>query len=317
MLPPGNNERQALQLVMACDGGFAMPLATALRSIAENNRRHWPIDVHVLFHRFPEDLQGKVADSVPAGSLSIRWIAVDVDAFETHSASLAYPPVAYARLLVPRIFSDDTHRLLYLDADLLVLDDLAPLWTTDLRGAAIGAVLDTTDGMRKRGAPDTQDIPQVQDYFNSGVLLVDLPRWRAKRVSERALEYLAANSTRFPDQDALNVVCDGEWSKLEPSWNFQGHRDTCLWELEPAQRPAIVHFVTAMKPWKFDVPTLNASFFDSYRNRTKFARTNVQRVRDLFGGGLSTAWTHFKFGLKKHRAVRAMWNRVKSGRDSA
>ncbi len=113
---------------------------------------------------------------------------------------------------------------MYLDADILVLDDLESLWETDLEGAVVGAVLDGLDPKLKHGDPGFEEVPRVQDYFNSGVLLIDLGRWREERISERALELLINHpQSLFSDQDALNIVCDGRWKKLDPRWNFQDY----------------------------------------------------------------------------------------------
>lgn len=307
-----DTKRQNLSIVMACDEGFAMPLATSLRSLAESNQRLWPIDVHILFHSFPEELRRNVFESVPRGSLAIHWVPVDVVTLQGFSSPLGYPPMACARLLLPQIFPATMSRLLYLDADVLVLGDLGPLWETDLGSAAIGAVLDVLDELRKREVPITQDIPEVRDYFNSGVLLINLDRWREVEVSERALEYLTKKPvSQFPDQDALNVVCDGAWKKLDSAWNFQEHLNTCLWEVSPERRPNIVHFVTAMKPWNFKIATPNTTFFDSFRSRTRFARNQRQRLHDLLSGGGRNAWVHVKFGLKKYSFIRKIWNFVR------
>ena len=309
------NVKQSLQLVMACDESYAMPLATTLRSVVETNRQHWPITVYILFDRFSDDAQKKVQESVPKGSLAIRWMLVDLIPFQGFSSFLSYSKITYARLLIPWALPPGTSKLLYLDSDILVLGDLGPLWETDLENATLGAVVDVLDEISKRGGADAHDLPRVMDYFNSGVLLIDLDRWRAEKISERTMDYLRENpDCRFPDQDALNVVCDGVWKKLDPQWNFQGHCDTCLWEVRPERRPKIVHFVTAMKPWIFNVPTLNTSFYDTFRNRTRFARSVRERMNDLFQGGFRNGWTLVKFGLKRYSIVRAIWNHLQPRR---
>ena len=64
-------------VVFACDDGYAMPLATALRSIVEANRSGGPIEFHVLFDKFSERAKGKVLDSLPTGTAVINWVPVD------------------------------------------------------------------------------------------------------------------------------------------------------------------------------------------------------------------------------------------------
>lgn len=59
-------------LVFACDGGYAMALATALRSIAESNGSRWPFEIHILSHGFSQHVKAKVVDSQPSGSCSVH-----------------------------------------------------------------------------------------------------------------------------------------------------------------------------------------------------------------------------------------------------
>jgi lipopolysaccharide biosynthesis glycosyltransferase len=226
--------------------------------------------------------------------------------------------VTYTRLLIPWVFPATVSRVLYLDADLLLLDALGPLWETDLDGAVVGAVSDEfMVPAINAGAPGSEGVPQVRDYFNAGVLLIDLSLWRQKRVSEIALEYLRRHpQSPYSDQDALNVACDNLWTKLDPRWNFQHHPITGKFnqrisDLRPDQRPFIVHFVTARKPWYSGVRSPNAEFYDAFRSRTLFARTPRDKLLDALRAG----WGPFKYILPGYRFLRRRWRRFRPQRN--
>jgi lipopolysaccharide biosynthesis glycosyltransferase len=301
-----DSRRLARCLVMACDESYAMQLATALRSIVDANRSGEPLDVHVLSDRFSEDMRQKVVDSLPQGSASIRWAAVDLTSFEEFRTLPHVSKMTYARLTIPRIFADSVRRVLYLDADLLVLDDLGPLWDMNLNGAVVGAVLDRADAHLKARVPVPNDeVPYVRDYFNAGILLIDLDRWRKERISENAMDYLRCHpGTKFMDQDALNVACDGRWMALDPRWNFQEHFDTAVLGMMPAERPKIVHFAGHLKPWDADTLNSNAGLYDTFRSRTLFARTTGEKTRDL---GSSTL-RRMKNALKRASLAQSISN---------
>jgi lipopolysaccharide biosynthesis glycosyltransferase len=209
--------------------------------------------------------------------------------------------MTFARLLIPRLFPETVRRVLYLDADLLVFDDLDPLWEADLEGAVLGAVLDGLDlHLKKNGKPGLEGMPRVRNYFNSGVLLIDLPRWRKEQISERSLDYLTRHPrSPFSDQDALNVACDGLWKRLDPRWNFQNHHQTSILDMGPQERPAVVHFVTSVKPWKPSSLSVNASLYDAVRSRTCFARTRRDRLSDA----VQTMWRRLKLRLRQFLGV--------------
>lgn len=295
-------------LVLACDAGYAMPLATTLRSLVEANRAGWPLDVHVLAEAFSEEAKRRVARSLPPRSATIRWIPVDLGLFGQFSTPDHISRMTYARVVIPQAFPESVRRVVYLDADLLVLGDLRALWEADLGGAVVGAVLDEIDAQIKADKPGLEAMPRVRSYFNAGVLVIDLERWREERITERAIAYLAGHPrTPICDQDALNVACDGLWRPLDPRWNFQDHYETRLAALGPDRRPAIVHFVTSLKPWKPSSFSVNATFYDAFRSRTAYARTRAERVSDALRG----EWCRTKRFLKRYALVRAIRERVR------
>jgi lipopolysaccharide biosynthesis glycosyltransferase len=294
-------------VVLVSDERYAMPLATALRSIVEANRSRTPVEFHVLHDGIPEEVRGKVFESLPKGSASIRWVEVDLGLFCQFSTIRYISKATYARFLIPSIFPDTTSKVLYLDADLIVLDDLGPLWETDLDEAVVGAVLDGLDCTIKDSGLGLVELPRVQGYFNAGVLLINLYKWRKERISQRALEYLALNpNSPYSDQDALNVVCDGRWKKLDPRWNFVDFRENKkISDLTVEQRPGIVHFASSMKPWNASVRNVNASFYDSFRSRTRFARTPKDKLWDMLKSARSLIRSAFE--IMRLRATSMMW----------
>ena len=287
-------------LVFACDVGYAAHLATTLRSIVESNRAHWPLECHVLADGFCEQTRRRVAESIPAGSATISWARVDVELFRVYATMDHISPVTYARLLIPTVFGSDVSRVLYLDADILVLKDLKPLFEAHLDGAVVGAVLDGMDSRLKANKPGLERVPRVYAYFNAGVLLIDLDRWRKEAISEKAMGYLSAHpDSPFSDQDALNVVCDGRWMRLDEQWNFQDHDAIALSAADPDSQPSIIHFVTRDKPWKASSLSVNASFYDSFRRRTLFARS----WREVARYWMAVGW-HRSSGALRARASR-------------
>lgn len=286
-------------IVTSADGNFAMPLATALRSLAQANGHHWPIDVVVLVSAFPREERRRVEASLPPDAVHIRWEEVDLAPFRAFRPLSYLPPMSYARLSLERHLAPDASRIVYLDADTLVLDDLAPLASTPLGSAVVGAVPDDYLDAALAGRRPLKHggVPRVARYFNSGVLVIDVPKWRRGGVAERAIAYLAAHPrSPFADQDALNVACDGAWHELAPRWNFQDHRVLRIDRMPAAQRPAIAHFVSTDKPWKPGGDSRNAAFYDGFRARTAYRRTVAHRLADLAEAGarrtVRFAWRH-------------------------
>jgi lipopolysaccharide biosynthesis glycosyltransferase len=297
-------------IVTACDERFAMPLATALRSIVDANRSDWPLEFYVLCDGFSQSTKNEVVNSLPPRTAVIRWIPVDLALYnEFETPHWVSSKMVFARFLLPKIFPDPVSKVLYLDPDVLVLDDLRVLWETDLEGSVLGAVEDGINGpLQKEELRSTffKGVPRVQCYFNAGVLLVDLTRWREARITHKAFEYLKEHPrSPFADQDALNFACDGLWKKLDPRWNFHDrHWETNFSEIEPSQRPGIVHFVTDLKPWKASSVSINRTFYDGFRRRTRFPRTIQEKLPLEY-------WFRCKRALKRSRLLSLLWTKLK------
>lgn len=293
-------------LVLNCDDAYAMPLATTLRSAVEAMRSEWPLDVRVLTNRFSQEHRRRVLASLPEGSVHLQWVAVDAGRFSWAELNPHISPITCARLLIPEAFDASVSRVLYIDADILVLRNLRALWNTDLQGALVGAVIDDVDAHLKVDSDQVKDVPRVASYFNAGVLLVDVDRWRRERVTEKAMRYLHAHpASPFTDQDALNVACDGRWTPLDARWNFQYHRKVA-WEFMPlADRPFVIHFVTRWKPWKADSLSAYSALYDAVRARTRYSRSPVEKL----GDGLVAMRSQLKRHLKTYRVVRSVMAR--------
>lgn len=258
-----------------------MPLATTLRSLAESNRPLWPLDVTLLTDDVSEATRDRVFTSLPVGSIRLRWLQVDLAAFADLGLLEHVSRMTFARVLIADAFGSEVSRVLYLDADLLVLGDLAALMRIDMQTAAVAAVRDHhVDANLKAGHTErTVGVPRVRDYFNAGVLLIDLHAWRRLCISDRTLEFLRAHpNSPYSDQDALNAACDGHWKELDPTWNFQNHHATRIDRKPKAERPAIVHFITSTKPWKPSSSSVNAALFDGFRGRTRFRRSPAEKA---------------------------------------
>jgi lipopolysaccharide biosynthesis glycosyltransferase len=288
-------------VVLAVDADYGMPLATTLRSTVEANTGAWPLEFYVLAYKLPDREKAKIVNSLPRGSASIHWVPVELNHFQQFSTLRHVSKITFVRLLIPYFLPDTISKVLYLDADVIVLHTLEPLWEADLNGAVLGAVSDTyLDPALKRSGPDTEGMPQVHDYFNAGVLIIDIGLWRQKCVSEVALEYLSRHpESSFSDQDALNVACDTLWKKLDPRWNFQVRGGTRVSDLLPEQRPWIVHFIMGSKPWNASARSYNAVFYDAFRSRTCFARTRGEKLMDMFRRN----WAGLRNVLRRRRLL--------------
>lgn len=170
----------------------------------------------------------------------------------------------YLRLLAPEVLPPEVERFIYLDCDLVVADDLRPLWDLDLRGRLVAAAPDYPR-LAPVISPERRallGIPLEATYVNSGVLVVDAARWRREGMTARIFDYVGrmGDALTFYDQDAVNAVLAKEILPLDCRWNLQarmyrsGRRAFPLEfaaTREARRNPAIIHYTGSEKPWLF------------------------------------------------------------------
>lgn len=295
-------------VVFAIDEGYAMPLAVTLRSILEASSDA-DFDFRVFHTGISPATRARVQASLPPSGATLTWQEVDLGVFSECGTLSHITSITYARLLLDRLIPD-AKRVIYLDADTLVLTDLRKLWSTQLLGAPVGAVIDGAIPDRKVNDGAQPGRPEVLCYFNAGVLLIDLERWRATGVTMVATEYiLRYPDSPYSDQDALNVALDGAWTKLDYRWNCQAHlRFHDLKSYPEAERPFLLHFVTSGKPWNFLVLNANAGIYDLVRDRTEYARTWRDRGRDSIRRGCA----HLKASCQRSREGMIVYGVLRS-----
>lgn len=260
-------------IVFAVDDGFVEPLAVALRSLGETHRGCVSeLDVYVLHAGLTEANADRLRRQAGAVGLAPQLVRVDVPPGRYPVTGRA-TEATYLRLSIPEVLVHD--RVLYLDADILVTGDLRPLLRTTLRGRPLGAVRDPQNPIVRHGIglPGWRElgVPGDREYFNSGVLLLDLPACRRHGVFERCVEFLTrpGRHVRFWDQDALNWAADDAWKRLDRRWNtfpmsailrLPGDQYNAEHVLPVAEliadepRARILHFAGTGKPWRGALP---------------------------------------------------------------
>jgi lipopolysaccharide biosynthesis glycosyltransferase len=186
------------------------------------------------------------------------WIEVSAHDVPTYPERADINHVNRATLFklgLEKLAPPDTKRVLYLDSDVIVLRDLRELWRVDLQGSTVAAVADPdvdADAFRQRwGLPECK-----LEYFNAGVLFIDLERVRAERLFTAAIDFVARMQPGLSDQDGLNYVLWGRWHPLDISWNvqrrvaFDAVADAAPSHLRKSLRNlAILHYCGDQKPW--------------------------------------------------------------------
>ena len=193
-----------------------------MTSLLENNRHIDDICIYIL----GEDLShfSKERFRMLSAKYGCRLLFVQTESLislmkEMHMPSYRGSYAANMRLFLSFILNEDIDRVLYLDADTIVVGRLDPLINLDMGDHPMAMCLDSlVRKHKKRLQFDMADF-----YYNSGVILFSMNKWREKHCSERIADHVRNVRAWYasPDQDLINVVLKGEILKLSPRYNIQ------------------------------------------------------------------------------------------------
>lgn len=212
-----------MEVVYHSSDTFAPMLGTSIVSLLEQNKNSTNIRIWVIEHGISEKNKDHLREIATRYSREICFIPMP-DCNETFQLGLKNVKKkwifdSYCRILLDQILPKDIEKALYLDADVLVVDDLQALWDLDMRGCYVVAA---HDGL-SQNYYDLWGLSENASYCNSGVLLFDLKRCREENVTERIRRFVSSQHgyVFFMEQTTMNVVFDGAICILPPRYNLQ------------------------------------------------------------------------------------------------
>lgn len=262
-------------IATAVDGNYYVPLFVMLSSLFETNK-NITFSVHILQNDIADHLQVELTAMTSKYGHYVNWISVDKKWFDNYPTFTYLTIAAYYRTIIPDLIPATVEKILYLDVDIIINDNIEKLLETDMGNMPLMAV--------KEAIPDfvpRLNIPAKYDYFNTGVLLFNLTEWRKHNYCDQ-LANLIQNDTSSAfrcDQDIMNVLFHRTISFLHPKWNFQSWHyqltQSELFERYSVEKdlltsnPSIIHFTGPSKPWLFLCMHPYKPLFIKYLNKTR------------------------------------------------
>lgn len=222
---------------------FFSIMGASIVSVLENNQ-----DQPLVFHLFTDGYSKENRDKVR--QLAAQWhcrcilYELNMTPFEDFHVKVArFSRITYGRIYMPKVLKAMTDRYVYLDADTMVIASLAPLFSLDMTGYAMGAVSERPKDAAYRG-----EYLKLKNgkYFNDGIMVVNIPEWEKQGITEKAFSFQKEPRERFlgQSQDVLNLTFDGTNLFLPSEYNeFGGGQDD-------EGKGVIIHWTGRRKPWQ-------------------------------------------------------------------
>lgn len=278
-----------IPVVMASNDIYAPALGVAILSILDNRKPCDKYEINIMFTELSHPNIHRL-EGLSCQNFSVRCIEISPPKLPDTGGWVSKE--TYYRILAADLLPQ-YKKILYLDCDIIVLSDLASLYSLELGDMLLGAVCDYRfDGGYSRRILGIS----TEAYVNAGVLLINASLWRSERIASQCLDFLVeGRKLEAYDQDAINYVCRGRILLLEKHWNFQQvwpeifcwHRqhqafrvNACVTEDEPFvfSGSGILHYVCAQKPWH-DPRREFSEYFWRYARGSIFYEMLLKSVR--------------------------------------
>ena len=293
-------------VVFAANDYYVPYLSALLASIVAHSNAKRTYELIVL----SEDLTAKHEDvlrrQVGRDNMSLRVISV-TEAMKPYQDRLKvrghFKIETYFRLLLPQLLPNHS-KVLYLDADMVCLRDVADLFDTNVDGYLLAACKDPdTTGIYngvdidleqpdKKGYMDNVlCIKNPYEYFQAGTIVFNLDEWRASINVDEVFEFAQSRQWQLLDQDVLNYFCQGHVRFVDMAWNvmydYAGIRITHIISkttpelrdeyMSARKNPFVVHYAGPVKPWH-DLECDFADVFWQYARISPFYETACARI---------------------------------------
>lgn len=263
-------EDKHLHILICSDSKYLEYVAVVVASLFDSNKEFEKITIHLFY--FGKDDEGQISlvrKYVPKAKGEVvvydvsdlrQWLKADVPETAGYIAI-----TSYARLFAASILPSDVEKVLYIDCDTVINGSVYGLWQTELCRYAFAAVLDPLMNLNSKRLIG---LSENEEYYNSGVLLINLSKWREFKLQDKFVRYLCAHNGKVyhDDQGVLNAVCHNDILRLSPEYNltsfylshsykllarfntpFYSQKEIC----DAIANPVIIHFTEGFycRPW--------------------------------------------------------------------
>lgn len=278
--------KNLVPICFSANDRYAPLLAVTIKSIVNCSNPDKNYDIVVLTSSMSSENQEKILSvKGERKNISIRFFDVNplVYGFDFYTESdptnSKYSSEIYFRFLEPALMQL-YKKVIYLDADLVVLDDVSKLLDIDLSGKLLAAVRDyegiancySSNYERTKYRISELGITDFENYFISGVLVLNNEEFNKYFSMKQLLDLAVSKNWKQYDQDVLNyvankksVIIDAAWDFVEDIYGNYNHLPEHLFEeYEKSEKnPKIVHYSANRKPWINTSSRFNNVFWET------------------------------------------------------
>ena len=250
-----------VNILLSTDDNYVMPTGVLMTSICQNTKSK--ITFYIMTNAdFKDESKAALKRNIVMYNQQIVFIPVESSVTKDFPFGRPDQPkhvsiATYYRLLITKLLPEDIDKIIYLDGDMIVMDDIEKYFNEDIEGYAVGAVID--QDMEENVRNERLGYPKEEGYFNAGSLLINLKYWREHHVYEEFIRVMheKADIIIFHDQDVLNYTFHNQKRWISPRYNIQTNflvaKKISQYSedvISAIKNPLVIHFcMRGSKPW--------------------------------------------------------------------
>jgi lipopolysaccharide biosynthesis glycosyltransferase len=252
-------KRKNIPIFFAIDDNYIKLLKVALASLVDHSSEENIYRICIL-HTGLSQASKNALKVFKRKNVKIKFInvAIQMEVFGNKlNVRDYYTLTTYYRLILPETFIN-VKKALYLDSDIVLLDDVAKLYNVDIGDNLVGAVKDSSVQLFPEFITYVEKALQIphEQYFNAGILVMNFKKMRQVKFEKQIVNLVKKVSFKVAqDQDLLNVVCKDKVTYIPVEWNTMPLGDRVA-------APSLIHFNLTLKPWKRNDVLYEEVFWD-------------------------------------------------------
>lgn len=275
------NNLEVIPIFFAVDDGYIPFLAVALESLIDNASKEYYYSIKILYTNINEENKRKI-NKYKCENVNIEFVDLNYyiekvkDKLYTRDY---YTKTTYFRLFIPNLYPQ-YNKAIYLDSDIVVLGDISELYNQEIENNLVAAAPDDVIQSTKvfqEYAEKVVGVADYRNYFNAGILLMNLDEFRKFKFQEKFLYLLETiKFTVAQDQDYLNRLSKGKVKIIDKSWDKMPIANDNFDE----NNLKIIHYNLAYKPWHYDNIKYK-EYFWKYAKETEYY-DDICKIKDEY-----------------------------------
>ena len=262
---------------------YAMPTYVSLCSLIRNINYKLGLKYHIFIiaQKFKPSTK-RCFENIYKKNVNIKIIEIEdeFEKFAIHKNGFHVSTAAILKFKLPNLL-ENIDKILYLDSDTIIQNDISELFYIDVENFYAGVVNDVKPLIKYKPSMLTKlNILNHEGYFNSGMMLLNLKKMREDNITEKLFQYRIEEKNYFMDQDAFNVVIGGNVKYLDLKYNLLVtlENEFSLSEIKNyyllnekyksfqalAENSVVIHYASKNKPWNSNLGNIDYFFDKNY-----------------------------------------------------